>query len=107
MHATDIDQLGAADEWFRAWRSVAAGARMHATDIDQLSGADEWFRALRSVAAQRSLGTAGSLIVEPKPVSETTSDALIATQDAYVVRRSATDKHDDAVDDHQSKYLDE
>jgi hypothetical protein len=106
-HATDIDELSGADDPARAWRSVAAHARKHATDLDQLSAADDWFRAWRSVAAQRSLGTAGSLIVQPRPVSETPSDALIATQDAYVVRRSASSKHDDAVDDHKSKYLDE
>lgn len=51
--------------------------------------------------------TASSQLVAPHRVSETTIDALVQTQDAYAVRQRATETHAEAVDTHQSKYLDE
>ncbi|BAD56424.1 hypothetical protein [Nocardia farcinica] len=49
--------------------------------------------------------TASSLLVPPTGVSETTIDALVQTQDAYLERRHAQTKHTKAADDHRSKYL--
>jgi hypothetical protein len=83
-------------------------ARTRATDIDRFNDPVESPARLWREAVNRIVhGTAGSLIVPARPVSETTIDALIATQDAYGVRRDAVQKHVAAVDDHQSKYLDE
>lgn len=66
----------------------------------------QWHNEL--AAARNALvhrGTADSLLVPPVRISETMIDALVQTQDAHIVRVRASSTHNDAVDEHQSKYL--
>lgn len=83
-------------------------ARVQGTDVDIFNDSVESpSRLSRPPIDARLTGTASSFIVPPTPVSETTIEALIATQDAYGVRRAMGEKHVEAVGDHQSRYLDE
>ena len=91
----------------RRWQLTSSTS---STDADTLTAghADE----LRLVVAQRiaatiSQGTASALLVPTKTQSETTIEALIATDEARVLREQAHGEHDASVDNHQSKYLDE
>lgn len=69
-----------------------------------------WRRYRELVEARNAFvhgSTASALLVPPAEVSETTIDALLRTQDAYVERQRAHQDHSEAVENHQSKYLGE
>jgi DNA-binding transcriptional regulator YiaG len=77
-------------------------------ELDAPEVAYAWRHYSQLIAAGDALvrdSTASSLLVPPTKVSETTIDALVQTQDAYIKRHRADAKHNEAVDDHQSKYL--
>jgi hypothetical protein len=78
------------------------------TDADTLAAghSDELRRVLAlRIASIVSEGTASSLLVPPKIQSETTIEALIATDEARVLRERAHVEHEVSIDNHQSKYL--
>jgi DNA-binding transcriptional regulator YiaG len=81
-----------------------------ATDADTLPAGhpDELRRVLaQRLATTTSEGTASSLLVPPKTQSETTIEALVATDQARVFRERAHAGHKASVGNHQSKYLEE
>lgn len=100
------------------WTSLLSGvvkrlqvtSSVSATDADTLIAghSDELRRVLAlRMATIVSEGTASWLLVPPKTQSETTIEALIATDQARVLRERAHVEHEVSVDHHQSKYLDE
>ncbi len=71
---------------------------------------ETWRRYRALVEARNTFvhgSTASVLLVPPAWVSETTIDALLQTQDAYIARLLAHEHHVDTVENHQSRYLDE
>ena len=67
-----------------------------------------WQLTSEAMVARTALvpgGTAGSLLIPPAKISETTIDALVKTEDAFSERMRASSNHTHAVDRHQSRYL--
>jgi DNA-binding transcriptional regulator YiaG len=106
LHAALDASIPALSAMVQVLDRLTAARQTHEPGAPEIAYIRRWHNDL--TAARNALvhgGTADLLLVPPTKISETTIDTLVQTQDAYTERLRAYSKHNDAVDEHQSKYL--